>query len=101
MENGRQGLSDARNNMSCTRAWTGEEVECQGRRRRNDRAFAEFEAMMRGRAKASGREIDAGRAHCNGAEQTGPTAALTGHTGPRRVGLPSYITTRDVDDRDT
>jgi hypothetical protein len=47
----------------------------KARRQRDDRAYAEFEAMMRRLAKASRRETDAGRTEANRTEQTGPTAA--------------------------
>jgi len=45
----------------------------KARRQRDDRAYAEFEAMMRRLARASRRDIDAGRAQADRTEQTGST----------------------------
>jgi hypothetical protein len=46
----------------------------KSRSQRDDRTFAEFEATMRRLAKASKREMDAGRAPANGKDQTRSTA---------------------------
>jgi hypothetical protein len=47
----------------------------KARRQRDDRVYAEFDAVMRRLAKASKRDIDAARAKSDRTEQTGPSAA--------------------------
>jgi hypothetical protein len=46
----------------------------KARRQRDDRAYAEFDAMMRRLAKASRRDIDAGQVQASPTKPTGSAA---------------------------